>query len=78
MGMCMHAFAWHVCVFVCVRPVVSCTGWVMQSHTISMPRGRAIREQRGTQLREELGTNRNDDDKDTDRDREQRGALTHP
>lgn len=41
-----------------------------------MPRGRAIRAKRGTNVREEQ--TEEDDDKDTDRDREQRGAVIHP
>lgn len=56
---------------------VSCTGWVVcaATHTILMPKGRAIREQRGAKLREELRTDGADW---RQRSRKRRGAVTYP
>lgn len=56
---------------------VSCTGWVVcaATHTILMPKGRAIREQRGAKLREELGT---DGAEWRQRTRKRQGAVTYP
>lgn len=78
----MHVCSCGECVH--VGPVVSCTGWVFwtAAHTHTQHFNAKRKNNQGA--RDEPSSGRRseqreeDDDKDTDRDREQRGAVTYP